>query len=226
MAGRQPELWDPVTGEIRNAAAFLPTAHGRTWVPIELAPCGSLFVVFRTPIPPDRKGVAQGNWPVLRPVQEIGGPWSVRFDPRWGGPAEVRFPRLVDWTTWPADGVKYYSGTAAYVKEFDLAPAAATRGSSVLLDLGVVNSVARVRLNGQDLGILWTAPWRRGHHPRRAADGQSAGNRGGEPWANRIIGDATLPPEKRCTKTNVSYERGQPLLASGLLGPVTLQTSR
>ena len=62
-------------------------------------------------------------------------------------------------------------------------------------------------------------------------------------WPNRLIGDATLPPDKRFTLTNVrTYDTmtsgtwgckvceerkksGQPakLLSSGLLGPVTVQ---
>jgi hypothetical protein len=42
-------------------------------------------------------------------------------------------------------------------------------------------------------------------------------------WPNRIIGDAALPPERRLTRTNINYKKDDPLLESGLLGPVTLQ---
>jgi len=42
-------------------------------------------------------------------------------------------------------------------------------------------------------------------------------------WANRIIGDAALPPEKRRTRTNITrLTKDTPLEPSGLLGPVRL----
>jgi hypothetical protein len=48
--GREPELWDPTTGEIRDAVWFRPTGDGRTVVPIRLPENGSVFVVFRKPL--------------------------------------------------------------------------------------------------------------------------------------------------------------------------------
>jgi hypothetical protein len=106
-----------------------------------------------------------------------------------------------------------------------------------------VKNVARVRLNGRDLGVAWTAPWRV-EIPLGAL--KSGGNEleiaVANLWPNRLIGDAKLPQDERRTVTNVrtydtmasgSYgckrceERkaaGKPadLLRSGLLGPVRL----
>ena len=43
-------------------------------------------------------------------------------------------------------------------------------------------------------------------------------------WPNRVIGDATLPAEKRRTRTNITrLGADTPLMPSGLLGPVTIQ---
>ena len=39
----------------------------------------------------------------------------------------------------------------------------------------------------------------------------------------KFIGDAALPPERRFTRTNITYKKDDPLLESGLLGPVRLQ---
>ena len=81
-----------------------------------------------------------------------------------------------------------------------------------------------VRLNGKNLGVVWTAPCR-----VEITDAvQPKGNRLEidvvNLWPNRLIGDAALPPEKRRTKTNVtSFKKRVPLLPSGLLGPVTLK---
>jgi hypothetical protein len=40
VAGLAPELWNAVTGERRFAAAY-EEKGGRTFVPLEFAPCGS-----------------------------------------------------------------------------------------------------------------------------------------------------------------------------------------
>ena len=43
-------------------------------------------------------------------------------------------------------------------------------------------------------------------------------------WPNRLIGDQTLPPEKRLTRTNIAkFRADSPLLPSGLLGPVVVE---
>ena len=55
-------------------------------------------------------------------------------------------------------------------------------------------------------------------------------------WVNRLIGDAALPVERRFTKTNIYLQTGDrtvkpyqgygskdPLVTSGLLGPVRLE---
>src|SRR5690606_19239487 len=101
------------------------------------------------------------NFPALSKVQELDGSWTVRFDPAWGGPAQVEFPDLVSWTKRPEDGIRFYSGTATYVQEFDMArPLPADSQDRLYLDLGDVRQLAQVRLNGKDLGVLWAMPFR------------------------------------------------------------------
>lgn len=87
VAGKQPELWDAVTGRLRD----LPDCRdekGRTLVPLQFAPRQSWFVLFR------KKNSGTGgqgsgkNFSALRPVSEVMGPWEVSFDPGWCfGPA-------------------------------------------------------------------------------------------------------------------------------------------
>src|ERR1035438_3764688 len=62
VSGRQPELWDPVTGAMRDAPAF-HQKDDRTVVPLEFAPCGSVFVIFRKPIGANTAGAATTNSP-------------------------------------------------------------------------------------------------------------------------------------------------------------------
>jgi hypothetical protein len=240
-AGKQPELWDAVTGQTRDLTEW-GVEDGRRIVRLAFAPRQSWFVVFRKPT---QTGGSRGpaNFPTIQPVAEIGGPWQVSFDPKWGGPNQVSFEKLEDWTGRPEEGIKHYSGTATYKKTFTL-PQSEIRNpkSRIYLDLGTVKNVARVKLNGRDLGVVWTAPWR-----VDVADAVRSGANDLEIevvnlWPNRLIGDASLPKEKRLATTNArTYDTmasgtcgckvcearkksGRPaaLLPSGLLGPVTL----
>jgi len=196
VAGRQPELWDPVTGTMRSLAQFEERA-GRTLVPLEFAPAQSFFVVFRKTVASASKA-PRGNFPVLQPALTIGGDWQLHFDPKWGGPTNpVRFADLEDWTHRPEPGIKYYSGTSLYRKTFDYPIAApGTRHSPVVLSLGTVHHLSRVRLNGRDLGVVWTAPWE-----MRVPAGLLKRYRNQleievvNVWANRLIGDEQEPPD-------------------------------
>jgi hypothetical protein len=224
--GRQPELWDPLNGQIRDAAGFTQQSDRRTTVPLELEPRGSLFVIFRKPIPLAKNGAKTGNFPALAQVMELKGPWTVKFDSKWGGPESVEFPELVDWTKRSEEGIKYYSGKATYVTTFELdAKAGRYPHSRIYLDLGELNNVAEVRLNGKDLGVLWSKPFR-----VEVSAALKSGKNDLEIdivnlWPNRLIGDAQLPPEKWFCKTNVrKFTKDYPLLPSGLLGPVVLES--
>ena len=225
VAGREPELWDALTDEHRPARAFRQE-NGRTWVPVELAPYASRFVLFRKAIPVTQQGDAQNNSRAVTTLKTITNGWDVRFDPRWGGPAQVKFDPLVSWTERPETGVKFYSGTAVYRTTFSADVPAGSR-SRVLLDLGDLRDVgiARVRLNGRDCGITWTPPFR--------VDITSAFKPGSNEleievvnsWRNRLVGDRDLPAEKRFTRTNIRAKPDWTLLPAGLLGPVTLLES-
>ena len=221
VSGKQPELWNPVTGKIRDATAFRQE-NGRTMVPLEFDPCGSVFVIFRKPIDAKISGTTASNYPALTPRLELEGAWDVAFDPKWGGPANVRFATLTDWTKHAQDGIRFYSGTAVYRKTFTL-PAPPENGRQLILDLGEVRELAEVRLNGQNLGVVWTRPARVNiTNAVKAGDNQlevSVVNL----WPNRLIGDAPLPTKERFTETNMrKFITTSPLLSSGLLGPVQI----
>jgi hypothetical protein len=254
VTGKQPELWDAVTGEMRPLPDFEMTASN-TVVNLEFAPGQSCFVVFRQPARSPGNGV---NFAKLDPVAVLDGAWQVQFDPRWGGPTNpVTFDKLEDWTKRTEPGIKYFSGTAIYRKIFD-APqlAIANRQSPIFLDLGFVQHTARVRLNGRDLGVVWTAPW------GVKIPAGLLRERGNEleievanVWANRLIGDEQEPPDcewipgergfggslkefpswflkheprpskgRYCFTTWNYFTKDSPLIPSGLLGPVQLKS--
>ena len=241
VSGRQSELWDPVTGATRVLRGSWEQ-DGRTVVPLEFAPRQSWFVVFSRRLAPRDAGTE--NLLSRSERTTLAGPWEVSFDPKWGGPAHVTFEKLEDWTKHPDPGIRHYSGKAIYRKTFNWQPIAGSgdipvaedfgkraTGMSPLpartfLDLGRVAVMAKVRLNGRDLGVVWCAPWRveitgavksRGNHLEITVANL---------WPNRLIGDQSLPPEKRFTWTTWNpFKQDASLLESGLLGPVTIQSA-
>jgi len=182
--------------------------------------------------------------------QTLSGPWNVRFTPGWGAPAQRTFPQLVPWNQYPDPGVKHYSGAAVYQTTCTIAPERLAGGHRVILDLGRVEVMAHVHLNGHDLGTLWKRPYR-----IDVTDCARPGNNQLEIkvvnlWVNRMIGDAQLPedsqrnqngtlkqwpswlqagkpsPTGRYTFTSWRlWSKDAPLVDSGLLGPVTLQAA-
>jgi hypothetical protein len=226
VAGKQPELWDAVSGTRRDLPEYR-LHNGRMIVPLSLPSSGSCFVVFRRTISDHPKSPDGRNFPELKKVAEIEGPWTVAFDPKWGGPAEATFDKLEDWTTRPEPGIRFYSGRATYKKTFVVAEAIRERGKRVYLDLGTLRCLAEVRLNGKNLGVLWCPPWRVEVTELLRPTGNTLEIDIVNAWANRIIGDAALPKEKRVTWTSLSDTKwatkpSDRLIPSGLRGPVLL----
>ncbi len=228
MAAGQPELWDPVTGQIRDLPEF-SQSNRRTTLPLCFEPYQSYFVLFKKSAGRDGSATSGAkNFADAVFLTPLEGPWRVSFENPAGAtsgasPFVVEFPELQDWTGREEPAVRFYSGIAAYGKEFDLPHTLNPARDTILLDLGKVHCLARVRLNGHDLGILWCAPWR--VDVTRAV--QAKGNRleieVANLWPNRLIGDAALPVEQRVSWTTWNpYRKDSPLLPSGLLGPVRL----
>ncbi len=251
---RRPELWHPVTGDMRSLPGYQAGADFID-VPLHFEDSESYFVVFRPPAFGRLDSSAAANFPELQPVRSLAqARWNVTFDTQWGGPPSATFPWLIDWKDHADPRIRFYSGTASYSTTFTAnAPSGAAR---VWLDLGVVKDLARVRLNGRDLGVLWTAPWRveitaalREGENRLEVDVTNT-------WANRLIGDEHEPPDcewnegdrgyggplkrypswvlhgtprpsiARHTFTTWNYfTADSPLQSSGLLGPVLLLSS-
>jgi hypothetical protein len=174
----------------------------------------------------------------------IEGPWTVSFDTVWGGPGTLSFASLEDWTMRPENGVKYYSGIATYTKTFDF-PANTTlsKNERIFLDLGEVNNMARIHVNGKAMGTLWTAPWKIDISEVLKEKENKLEIEVANLWPNRLIGDEQLPDDEIKdgqwpewlvnNKTRTSgrytfstfkhYNKDSPLLKSGLIGPVTIE---
>ncbi len=227
VAGMQPELWDPLTGTSRRLPEFTKNA-GRTTVPMRFEPHQSFFVLFRDgeSVVGEKTADAE-NFPRSERIGELDGAWQVSFDPKLGGPGDVTFADLDDWSQRTEPGIKHFSGIATYRKSFDVPSDAAMGNQRMLLDLGVVHNMARVRLNGHDLGVVWCAPWQVDVTDAIRAKGNRLEIEVANLWPNRLIGDQALPEEQRVSWTTLkAYRADSPLLPSGLLGPVTVMTNR
>ena len=238
-----PELWMPVTGDMFSLMQYYCRKNEQTMIPLRFEPYESFFVVFsHKDVEQPGNTSRETNFPEMKPIAVLNGPWNVFFDPNWGGPKMIVFNELEDWTQHSERGIKYYSGPAIYRKSFDL-PDFHPSDGDLYLDLGEVYHIARVRLNGRDLGVVWTAPW----HVKITNVVRQKNNHleieVANLWTNRLLGDQREPdanvrtvkwpsgllegkewPAGRYTFTTKRFGKMKlPLLKSGLLGPVTVQ---
>jgi hypothetical protein len=186
--------------------------------------------------------------PPIPAPKEITGPWKVEFPKGWGAPDQVKFDRLISWPEHPDEGVKYFSGTAVYSCNFKVDDVS----HRLMLDLGRVEVIAKVTINGQPLEVLWKPPFVYDISGKVHAGENSLKVEITNLWPNRLIGDENYPddctpnqswlqgrllaipewlklgkprpePRRLTFTTYKHWKKGDPLLPSGLLGPVTLQ---
>ncbi|WP_289160160.1 glycosyl hydrolase [uncultured Parabacteroides sp.] len=219
VAGKLPELWNPLTAEIRLLPEFT-CADGVTTVPVRLEGFESSFIIFRKKGTPAK--TTARNYPVKEVLATVSSPWQVDFEKGKRGPEEaVTFPALQDWTESTDPSIRYFSGKAIYTNRITLDE---LPQKALYLDLGKVMVMAKVKINGQYVGGVWTTPYRLpvGDFLRKGEnliEVEVVNN-----WRNRLIGDASLPEKERGTWTNVNpWNADSPLQSSGLIGPVEIQ---
>jgi len=237
VGGKQPELWNPLNGEITEAANWKALTDGRTEVSLSLTPVDSVFVVFRKPTASAGKTTPKTEFKELLSLNDK---WTVTFDPNWGPKQPVAFDRLTPWNENTNDEIKYFSGTATYKTTFELPK----QNARLVLDLGKVEVLARVTLNGKDLGTLWKPPFQVDATQVAKAGANQLEVEVTDLWVNRLIGDERFPnwgagfpgwltagkapPADAPRKTFEPmrpWKKSDPLVPSGLIGPVTLQTA-
>lgn len=221
-----PQIWDAVTAKKYSVSG---TKHNgkQTEFKLQLPAYGSCFVVF--------DGEFSEELPVytISPAQKtitLNKDWQLTFPKGWGAPEKVTVDQLKSWTVFIDEGIKYFSGTATYQKEFSI-DKNNLKNQTVTIDLGTVYDVAEVTVNKQSAGVLWTAPYQLDITKLVKSGNNTITVKITNMWINRLTGDMLLPPEKRFCKTNHPYVtenvtpqgdevyKTQP---SGLLGPVVI----
>lgn len=225
VTNKQPELWNPVSGSSRNLPEFYMGKENSTIVPIKLEPLESAFILFsKKTITPIKNKITNVNFPPLKELVKINTPWQVRFDTSSGGPVHpVEFKKLLDWSLSSDDKIKNYSGTAIYTNSLDIG--STKEGTNLLLNIGQVGVMANIKINGQFVGNVWTAPWTIDVTGKLHAGLNTIEIEVVNTWVNRLIGDSKIKESERRTWTTVnSYTPTSDYEKSGLLGPVSLQS--
>jgi len=215
ITDKYPELFDAVTGDIRPLPEYKVKGEMMN-IPLEFEPSGSWFIVFRNQKKLSIKGK---NFYPMSPIQEVNGTWNVSFKPKLGMPEQTEFATLSDWTTSSNPSIKYYSGTATYKNKFQFS---GNVSQTYYINLGRVETLAKVRLNGIDLGTLWCYPY--------SVNLSNALKKGENvlevdvtnPWWNRLIGDKQANAKQYTWTAYSNWNAKDPLLPAGLLGPVTI----
>lgn len=218
ITGKSPELWNATDGSVRRLPAYHDNGK-TTAVSLQFAPRESAFIVFS-----DRSGGAdtsRSNYPAPTVAVTIDQPWTVDFDSKMRGPAKpVVFNTLGDWASNTNDSIKYYSGTAWYHNSFNLE--GISKDVRYIIDLGVARAIAKVTVNGMEMGGVWTPPYQvditRAVRPGINQLEIKVVNT----WVNRLIGDGRLPAGQRKTSVLFGPNPEGGLESSGLLGPVTI----
>lgn len=222
VQGKEAEVWRPDTGEVEPAAYQITGGH--TVVPLHLEEREAVFVVFRRQARTDSRAISPGKRTVLAALE---GPWEVSFPPGLGAPPEWKLPKLVSWTASQDEGIRYFSGTAAYRKTFRAPDSWRSSGRQIWLELGAVKDIAEVLVNGKPAAILWKPPYRVEVTGLLRTGENRLEVRVTNQWTNRILGDRRAKPDQRVLAApaggggGMLGSAGEPP-ESGLLGPVRL----
>jgi len=219
ISGMQPELWNAVSGEIYDLPEF-SERNGYTFLPLKFNETDAWFIVFRKKAAGQTSGK---NFDETVTDQAIDGSWMVSFNTKMDAPAKVEFKSLSDWTANENKNIQYYGGTATYSLNFDWVGDGAKK---YFIDLGRVEKLASVRINGKSLGTVWCYPYR-----LEVSNVLKKGKNTLEvdvtnPWWNRIVGDLQDDNTKKHTWMTFPFEwaKVSPLQSAGLFGPVVIET--
>ncbi|MBC8603605.1 hypothetical protein H8784_17990 [Parabacteroides acidifaciens] len=210
------QLWNPVNGEMNDIP--VRSVDGRTQVQLDLPQSGSCFLVFNAPGSP----VQELRERQLVSTLPLNSPWELRFPEGWGAPASISLPVLKSWKDLdiPAEG-KAFSGTATYSTQFEVKKIDKNR--TYRLDLGDVQRIAEVYLNGQKVGVAWTMPYEMDVTSYLKKGKNTLVVKVTNTWFNRLVYDVNRPEAERKTWVLKWPDKDAPLRDSGLLGPVSLK---
>jgi hypothetical protein len=175
----------------------------------------------------------------LPPALEINGPWEVSFPTNMDVPERLTLDKLISLTEHSNEAVRYFSGTVAYQRTFELPADRLGKGKRLMLDLGRVEAMAEVVLNGKNLGVSWKPPFIIDVTDVARTGMNTLEVRVTSTWRNRLIGDAKYPNGFPDVANAGGHPAFKPFLAAnlnlrpdetpapfGLIGPVQVRSTR
>ena len=211
--GKIPHIWHPEDASVEKCTFFVK--DGRTCVDLDFVSDDAFFLVFADEADPDADEPVRLGGETL--AVDTG--WEVQFQKGRRAPDRIRMKQLRSLSESEIPGVRYFSGTAAYSTRFRVEHAA----EYSILDLGDVKNIAEVWLNGEYLGTCWKSPFRINVQGKLREGRNSLEVRVTNTWPNRLIGDKQPEESNPLTYTAFPfYKADDPLLPSGLIGPVRL----
>ena len=222
VTGLAPQLWNAVDGTMQRAVRYSKTGEG-TSLHLHLAPFGSVFVVFTNSSASDSARVVENN-PKPASKQLPPNQWTITFQPDRGAPAKAApVEKFASWSESSNPAIKYFSGTATYRTTISHHVG---KDEHMFLNLTDVREICTVRINGKPAGTIWAMPYQL-DITASLSEGENVIELDvTNLWPNRIIGDAQPNTTQRFTTTNIrKYTATSPLLPSGLIGPVFLEST-
>jgi len=222
---RVPELWDAETGLIQRDLQYTKVENGIS-IELSMDPLASRFVVFRSnSTGTNDEGLTYDlqygfSNQKTENVIDLSSDWKVDFDAKMGAPETYQFEKLTSWTDVENTGINYYSGSANYNREFSVSNEALSPNVEAYVVFEDIQEIARVTVNGNDCGIIWTPPYKTNITQYLKEGTNKISVQVINNWNNRIVGDLRSPEEKEYAKTNAKYQLSAdgPLLESGLIG--------
>lgn len=231
-------VWNPVDGKMEHIASEM--TGGRTKIHLSLARTETRFIVVRntnagtatssSTVRDTKAGTADAAGTEARCADYCTGdlekvpvdtPWTLTFPEGWGLDSPVNLKELKPLRDLPIpDEAKAFSGTVTYHTVFNIE--STSEKDRCQLDLGRVEQIAMVTLNGHRLRPLWTWPYKIDVTGLIREGTNTLTIETTNTWYNRLVYDSNQPEEMRKTWTTNYPPPGSPLHDSGLIGPVVL----
>ncbi len=228
----KPEIWDPLSASIQRDIEFTKAENGIEMEFI-LEPLASRFIIFKS----GKKG--KNDMDLITNLQfagntdikgieddhtiDLSSDWTISFDQNMGAPASFDINKLMSWSDISLEGISYYSGSAFYEKSFSFDKSALSDQSKSILKFDKIQETAKIMVNGQDCGIVWTPPYELDITEQLKDGANNISIEVINTWNNRLVGDMRNPDQKQYTNTNIKDKfKNKELLESGLIGNIRI----
>lgn len=188
-----PQLWRADNGTIQSIHAF-EIIGDSTYLSVSLRPDETVFVVFPQQckyadmVLPDYDVISEKSYPITEP-------WKVTFVPKLDSTFTRSFPTLYDFSTDKSPEIKYFSGTATYQQAININESSISPDKRILIDLGTMNDIAEIQVNGVKAGICWYPPFIMDITSFIKTGKNELSIEVTNNWANRLIGDEQYPAD-------------------------------